>query len=252
MPAVRKLIDFFAAPILDYAAALEAAFPAFKLSSAIVVIAAAAVTWWVYVPIHELLHAYGCIWSGGGVTRLEIDGAYGAAWLQQFFPFVAVGSEYAGQLTGFDTRGSDLIYLATDFLPFVLTIVIGVPLLQSAIGERRPWRAALKLGVAMPIAFAPFISITGDYYEMGSIIVSRLTSTLAGGFDLQRWRSDDLFKLAGELQAGDGTVADALGLSIAFIAGVLLMFATYAAGRLCSSWLLPRRGITTKDTNGAS
>jgi hypothetical protein len=249
---VRKPTDFFAAPILDYTAALEAAFPVFKPSSVIVIVIAAGLTWWVYVPVHELLHAYGCIWSGGEVTRLEIDAAYGAAWLQQFFPFVAVGSEYAGQLTGFDTRGSDLIYLATDFLPFVLTIFIGVPLLQSAIGERRPLRAALELGVAMPIAFAPFISITGDYYEMGSIIVSRLTSILVVGFDLQRWRSDDLFKLAGELQAGDGTLADALGLSIAFVVGAVLTFATYAAGSLCSRWLRTRGSVATKDTNSAS
>jgi len=240
MRAVRKLSDCFTAPILDYTAALEAAFPVFKPSSMIVIIVAAGVTWWVYVPIHELLHAYGCLWTGGEVTRLEIDAAYGAAWLQQCFPFVAVGSEYAGQLTGFDTRGSDLTYLATDFLPFVLTILIGVPLLRSAIGDKRPLRAALKLGVAMPIAFAPFISITGDYYEMGSIVVSRVTSVFIAGFDVERWRSDDLFKLAGELEAGDGTLADALGLSIAFVVGVVLMFATYAAGSLWARWLRAR------------
>lgn len=240
MRAVRKLSDFFAAPVLDYTAALEAAFPIFKPSSVIVIIIAAGLTWWVYVPIHELLHAYGCIWSGGEVTRLEIDAAYGAAWLQQFFPFVAVGSEYAGQLTGFDTRGSDLTYLATDFLPFVLTILIGVPLLRSAIGDKRPLRAALKLGVAMPIAFAPFISITGDYYEMGSIIVSRATSLFVSGFDLQRWRSDDLFKLAGELQEGNGTLNDAFGLSAAFVVGAGLMFGTYAVGRVWLSVIVRR------------
>lgn len=239
---MRKLVDFMAAPLTDYVAALEAAFPSLRLSSAAAVLIMAIVTWWIYVPIHELLHAYGCIWTGGEVTRLEIDAAYGAAWLQQIFPFVAVGSEYAGQLTGFDTRGNDLIYLATDFLPFTLTILIGVPLLQSAARERqRPLRAAFKLGVAMPIAFAPFMSITGDYYEMGSILVSRVASWFVAEFDVERWRSDDVFKLAGELMGAGGTLFDAAGVSAAFVVGFVLMFVTYAAGTWWAGTILRRR-----------
>lgn len=239
---MRQVVAFLSAPLTDYVAALEAAFPSMRLSSAAAVLIMAVVTWWIYVPIHELLHAHGCLWTGGEVTRLEIDAAYGAAWLQKIFPFVAVGSEYAGQLTGFDTRGSDLTYLATDFLPFALTILIGVPLLRSAAREReRPLRAALMLGAAMPIAFAPFISITGDYYEMGSILVSRVASWLFAGFDLKRWRSDDLFKLAEELMSSDGTLFDAAGLAAAFAVGSALMFVTYAAGTWWPGIVLRRR-----------
>lgn len=228
---MSKLVGLLAAPVNDYVAALEAAFPALRPSTVATVFIAATASWWVYVPVHELLHALGCLWAGGEVTRLEIDAVYGAAWLQQFFPFVAVGSEYAGQLTGFDTRGSDRVYLATDFLPFVLTILIGVPLLRSAGREEdRPLRAAVKLGIAMPIAYAPFISITGDYYEMGSILVSRVARWVIADFEVERWRSDDLFRLAAERIGGDGTPLDALGLSAAFAVGVVLIFLTYAAG----------------------
>lgn len=238
---MRRIVDLLIAPLQDYTAALEAVFPAFRLSSALAIVAGFAVSWWIYVPIHELLHAYGCILAGGEVTRLEISPEYGAAWLQQFFPFIAVGSDYAGQLTGFDTRGSDLIYLATDFLPFVLTIVLGIPLLRSVAEHRgSPLPAAIKLGIAMPIAYAPFISITGDYYEMGSIVVSRITSRLIAGFDVERWRSDDLFKLAGELSAGDGTAFDAFGLGLSFTAGVVLIYLTYAAGIACARVLVRR------------
>ena len=33
--------------------------------------------WWLYVPVHELLHALACLAAGGEVTRLEIDPLYG-------------------------------------------------------------------------------------------------------------------------------------------------------------------------------
>lgn len=239
---MRRLLDLLAAPIVDYTTALEAVFPAFRPALAAVIVVGFALSWWIYVPIHELLHAYGCILSGGEVTRLEISPEYGAALLQKVFPFVAVGSDYAGQLTGFDTHGNDLIYLATDFLPFVLTILIGVPLLRAAARDReRPLAAAIKLGVAMPIAYAPFISITGDYFEMGSVIVSRLTSWFVAGFDIERWRSDDLFKLAGELSNGDGTSFDAFGLTLSFLVGVVLIYATWAAGIACSRMIWNHR-----------
>jgi hypothetical protein len=235
---MRRLVDLLVAPLQDYTAALEAAFPRFLPTSALAIVGGFAVSWWIYVPIHELLHAYGCILTGGEVTRLEISPEYGAAWLQTIFPFVAVGSDYAGQLTGFDTHGNDAIYLATDFLPFVLTILIGVPLLRSAGREQeRPLRAAVKLGVAMPVAYAPFISITGDYYEMGSILVSRVASWWVAGVPVERWRSDDLFKLAGELSAGDGAAFDVVGLAVAFVVGVVLIYVTYAAGIVCAQFL---------------
>ncbi|MDP9122753.1 MAG: hypothetical protein M3O15_15515, partial [Acidobacteriota bacterium] len=84
--------------------------------------------WWTYVPLHELLHAAACRAAGGTVTRLEIDPLYGGALLARVLPFVAAGRSgpYAGRLSGFDTHGSDLTYLATDLGPFILALLPGV------------------------------------------------------------------------------------------------------------------------------
>lgn len=161
--------------------------------------------WWIDVLTHELLHALGCWATGGEVTRLEIDGIYGAALLHRLFPFVAVGSAYAGQLTGFDTHGSDLVYLATDFTPFLLTVLVGVPLLQAV--ARAKWSPAWRavgLGIAAPVAYAPFMSLGADYYEMGSVLVTRAATFVNPVLDAKRWRSDDLVKLATQDLPGEG------------------------------------------------
>jgi hypothetical protein len=171
--------------------------------------------------------------GGGSVSELDIDPLYGAALLQRVFPYVHVGSDYAGQLRGFDTHGNDVTYLLTDFLPFVATILIGVPLLRAAgRAVQTPMAQALLFGIALPIALAPFISLTGDYYEMGSIIVSRAATSLVPSVDPARWRSDDLFKLAGDLfgTGGGGTPADGLALALSFAVGTVLAFLTYALG----------------------
>lgn len=224
-----------ALPVRDYLAALTTCLRTVRLPSVLVIAVTAVACWWIYVPIHELLHAFGCWVTGGDVTRLEIDALYGAALLQRVFPFVAVGSAYAGQLTGFDTHGNDLTYLATDFVPFLLTVLIGVPLLHAAARDRhRPLRASIMLGAALPIAYAPFVSITGDYYEMGSIIVSRIVTLGDPSFPVARWRSDDLFKLVGELfpAGAPAGVGDAAGVAAALLLGVALAFATYGLGAL--------------------
>jgi hypothetical protein len=189
-------------------------------------------SWWIYVPIHELLHVAGCLLGGGEVTRLEIDPIYGAALLQRVFPFVTVGSDYAGQLTGFDTHGSDLTYLLTDFLPFALTIWVGVPLLRRASRARPGWRAAAMTGAALPIAFAPFISLPGDYYEMGSIVISRLFSDAGWSVGADRWRGDDVFKQIDTLFSS-GTpfgAVDVIGVAASVCLAIVLAFATYAIG----------------------
>lgn len=223
-------------PLADYLDALDMCLRPFHAGRFVLLVLAFGLSWWVYVPIHELLHAAGCVLGGGDVTRLEIHPLYGAALLRRLFPFVAVGSDYAGRLTEFDTHGSDFTYLLTDILPFSLTILLGVPLLRSAAKEGgRPSQAAIRLGFAMPIAYAPFIALAGDYYEMGSIIVTRAVAWWQPDFPLPRWRSDDLFKLVNELlhSAPPPSLTDAAGLSGGFAVGVALAFATYAAG----SWL---------------
>ncbi len=224
------------APLDDYLDALEAILPAADWKTAFVVALSAILSWWIYVPLHELAHAFGCLAGGGTVTRLEIDPIYGAALLQEVFPFVAVGSEYAGQLTGFDTGGSDVTYLATDFAPFLMTIFVGVPMLKRVPEVLSPRRAAMLLGAAVPVAFAPAISLPGDYYEMGSIVVSRILHGFAS-VPIERWRGDDIILLAHQLASADGTIVDALGVGLGFCLGMLLAALTYSAGRLVSTAL---------------
>ena len=231
---VRPLLRVLLLPLDDYRAALRVCLGRPRAHAVALTGAAFVLSWWVYVPVHELCHALGCVLAGGAVTRLEIDPLYGATLLQRVFPFVAVGSAYAGQLTGFDTHGNDLTYLATDFCPFLLTLLVGIPVLRS-IRPRpaRPLLACVKFGAALPVAFAPFISITGDYYEMGSILVSRFVALWSPSFPLQRWRSDDFFKLADHvLRAPGASLGDVAGVSASLLLGIALVFATYWVGTL--------------------
>jgi hypothetical protein len=224
---VTRLVRIVARPFADWLDALESCLRGGRWSLALIVVSLL-LAWWLYVPLHELGHAGGCLLAGGQVTRLEISEIYGATWLARVFPFVTVGSEYAGRLSGFDTRGSDLVYLVTCAAPFVLTVLVGVPLLH-AVPRVRGWWGGVVLGAAIPMAFAPFVSLPGDYYEMGSILVSRAMAAAVPGFAIDRWRGDDLVKLAGTL-APDGRVADALGLAVSLLVGATLALATYWAG----------------------
>lgn len=222
-------------PFEDFLSGLDRAIASSAPVNLALMIVIFAATWWIYVPVHELCHAFGCILGGGTVTELEISPKYGGALLEKIFPFVSSGSEYAGQLTGFDTGGNDLIYLLTDFLPFLLTVFVGVPLLRSA-SRATPLGAGVRLGISLPIAFAPFISFSGDYYEMGSIIVSRIAALFSPSLDINRFRSDDVFKLSDELffsgsQYGAGDIA---GVLLSFILGIVLIYVTYYLGVLFS------------------
>ncbi len=225
-------------PFEDFFSGLDAALKTVSAVNIGVIFILFALTWWVYVPIHELAHALGCIIGGGSVSRLEISPLYGGGVLENIFPFVYSGSDYAGQLTGFDTNGSDATYMLTVFLPFLLTIFLGVPLLRSAAGSS-PLAAAVKLGIALPIAFAPFISFSGDYYEMGSIVVSRVAELFSVSADSTAWRSDDVFKLGEDLffSGKPYSAADVLGVACSFVLGVAFIYATYLLGVLWSNAL---------------
>ena len=186
--------------------------------------------WWVYVPVHELLHAAACLAAGGEVRRLEIAPLYGGAVLARLLPFVAPGGEYAGRLAGFDTHGSDLVYLATDLGPFLLTLVPGVWWLRRAARGRR----ACAFGAALPVALAPLLSLSGDAYEIGAILVTRLPPW-AGPAARGLLRGDDLWR---RLRA----IADAaarppspmwqlwLGAALAAATGLAWALLTYGAG----------------------
>lgn len=228
----------FHQPFVDLLACIEgvAADPRPYRALALVALAMLA-TWFVYTPVHELLHVAGCVATGGTVQELEIQPIYGGGLLAQVFPFVVSGGEYAGRLSGFDTGGSDWVYLSTDFAPYLLTVLLGVPLLCLAARRSRP----MLLGAAAVLALAPFYSIPGDYFEMGSILTTRLASWLAPGHALafEGLRSDDVFALIGDVIArpaerglGEGETAMALVvIAIATALGILLAFLTYALGR---------------------
>ncbi len=127
--------------------------------------------WWIYVPAHELLHAFGCWAAGGEVSRLEIDPLYGADALARIFPFVSPGGAYAGRLSGFDTRGSDWIYWLTDLAPFALALFPGFWWLRKAARAGRAGRSSAR---RCPRPCAPLLSLSGDAYEMGSLAVVHL------------------------------------------------------------------------------
>jgi hypothetical protein len=239
MALIKGIKTILALPFEDFFSGLESCLSRFSPFYIAALIISFLVSWWIYVPLHELGHALGCILGGGTVSELEISPMYGAAFLKEIFPFVSVGSEYAGQLTGFDTKESDLIYLLTDFFPFLLTIFIGVPLLRSAAGSKPLW-AAIKLGLGLPIAFAPFISFSGDYYEMGSIMISKIANMISPAIEITRWRSDDVFKLAGELffNGNPYEIRDVVGVSVSFLLGIVLIYITYMLGVLWSSLIL--------------
>lgn len=198
--------------------------------------------WWVYVPLHELLHAAACRAAGGEVTRLEIDRIYGGDLLARAFPFVVPASRYAGRLSGFDTHNSDLIYLATDLGPFLLTLFPGVWALRRAAAAKQE----ILFGAALPFALAPFLSLGGDAYEIGSILVTHLppwAAPAARGL----LRGDDLGKKLGELASLPGVPWG--GALLAVLLGALWAFGTYAlAGAVARALGQPPSSGTIRTT----
>lgn len=218
------------------------------------------VVWFVYVPVHELLHAAGCVIAGGTVTELQIAPQYGGTLLARWVPFVVSGGDYAGRLSGFDTKGSDLIYLATDFMPYLLTVLFGVPILRACMQRWRP----VLFGVGIVVGLAPFYNLIGDYYEMGSVITTRTVTILGSNEEGQEVsdeseqlnmsadrriafagiRSDDIFRLIGDvctrpeilgLNGPAAITAAATLITVSILVGVVLALATYALGHRFAS-----------------
>jgi len=119
------------------------------------------------------------------------------------------------------TGGSDAVYLATALGPFVLTLLPGVWALRRAARAARPF----LVGLALPCALAPFLSLTGDAYEIGSILVTRLAPWRAASPLL---RGDDVLRVAAGLAGGRASLW--MGLAAASLVGVLWAFAIYGLG----------------------
>ena len=101
----------------------------------------------------------------------------------------------------------------------------------------------MQFGAALPVAFAPFISLLGDYYEMGSILVSRVAVIIHPPLPLGRWRSDDLLQRIDDLTVSpDGLwIVDGIGMASGVVVGTLLAFGTYWLGVKWSDTLRHRR-----------
>jgi hypothetical protein len=229
---VALLRRLFRLPLDDAARSMEAiARRRSPVAALVPVVAAIAISWIVYVPVHELLHALGCAATGGGVSELQLQAVYGGAVLARVFDFVVVGGQYAGRLSGFDTHGSDLVYLATVLTPYLLSVFPGVSLLHLAARRAGPW----LFGVAVVLALAPLYNIPGDYFEAGSILSTRVATGLGAGSgnpSFAELRSDDVLALIGSLAAGDveAGLAGWVIVAISLVLSTLLAFLTYALG----------------------
>lgn len=190
----------------------------------------AAAGWWIYVPAHELLHAAGCLICGGEVSRLEIQPMYGGRVLSRVFSFVVAESSYAGRLSGFDTHGSDWAYGLLVYFPYLLTL-FGFMGLEAASRMRNGFLFALVL----PVSFAPIVSLTGDFLELGSLLMFQLWP---GASDAHRHLiSDDLFLLVERM--GSAGVPSGAG-AVLFVALSLFLGTAMAWGTVMISDALGR------------
>lgn len=197
--------------------------------------------WWLYVPVHELLHAAGCAAAGGTVGELQISPLYGGGLLARWLPWITAGGDYAGRLSGFDTGGSDAVYLATVAAPYLLTVFPGVWALRRTARRTVKRGGALLFGAALPVAFAPFVSLTGDAYEAGSILVTRLPPWLDRA---ELLRGDDLGRVAHAVAAAGGGVSSWTGMMLGFALGLIAAFGTYGLGSLLAGPPVSADGAT--------
>jgi hypothetical protein len=239
---VRILWEPWRATAREFVGALDAVLNAGtnRVRAFVLVLAATLTAWFLYVPAHELLHALGCIAAGGSVQELQIQPLYGGALLERVFPFVVAGGDYAGRLTGFDTGGSDLVHFVTVLAPFLLTVAVAVPLLRLA----RRTGGAVPLGAGLVLAVAPLVSLAGDGYEMGSLVVGALLQVLGappGG--VQALRHDDLFALLAEfpVRFPDRRPAWSAAVVVSAAMGVLLCGLLLEASHRWADFLAARR-----------
>ena len=170
------------------------------LTRLVLVVLLAGIAWWIYVPLHELAHAGACVSCGGEVRRMTLAPVYGGTLAARHFDWIDDDTPYAGQLADF-TPGSDGCYLWLVLAPFVVT-PLARPLLRRSSRRVGP----LFFAAGSVLAIMPLVSVTGDFYEAASLVVTRLSgSAVPGALSL---RSDDLPALLGRLAAqGAGTTA---------------------------------------------
>lgn len=206
------------------------------------------VLWGFYLPLHEMFHALGCLIGGGEVWEIELSVWSGGGILGSVFPLFKPVSSFGGRLSGYSTGGSDWVYLLTDIFPYFPTMVFGTYLLRRGSSPPRP--PVLALG--MILALAPFISLPGDYYEMGSILVSDLARWILSADGTGDWvksidliRSDDIISLSSQIlqknvepaSAGRGTAF--LLVFFSLCVGIWLAGGTFWMSERSASWISP-------------
>ena len=174
-------------------------------------------SWWLYVPIHELMHVAGCIIMGGEVNELAIDPMYGGKLLSNIFPFVVSESDYAGQLTDFTTPNK-YAYFIVDMFPYLLSLP-AVLLIKLATKHRHIWLFSL----GFLLMFVPLTQMFGDFYEATSLGVGELMSMINPELNPQLIVSDDMFKLLASLNENSTTSSLVyFCVILSFILGIVL------------------------------
>ena len=175
------------------------------------------VSFWIYVPIHELMHAFATFLVGGEVRELAIDATYGGVFFAKIFPFVVSESEYAGQLTDFTTPNK-FAYFIVDMFPYLLSLP-GVLLIRLAAKYKRLW--LFSLGFLLMLV--PITQIFGDFYEAASLGAGELMAMVNPSLNPQSILSDDMFKLVKSLYTNQGTnILAYVFVALSFILGLIL------------------------------
>ena len=120
----------------------------------------------------------------------------------------------------------------------------------------------MLFGAGIVVGLAPFYNLFGDYYEMGSVIVTHIATIITGGGDEIAFvgiRADDIFKLmetffTSPSELGlEGPGAIAAGACLAIISEIIavaLAFLTYALGTVVANILLGRTTPPRPDLAG--
>ncbi|MBN1878526.1 hypothetical protein JW823_00270 [bacterium] len=228
-----------------------------RLKSLAILVSSIGLTWFIYVPIHELLHVGGCVITGGTVSELILGREYGADLLRHIFPFITpITTQYAGRVTGFQPNG-DIGYLVTVFAPFILTVFPGVWFIGKALQTAKIW----FWGPGIVMGLASFYNLTGDFFEIGTIFSTRLLDFVSLGFSSEvipsfwELRSDDVFRLFSEI----ASAPDAYGMNhftgmsivtatilIGFFLAVVCSGLTYRLGRRFAGIPMIQKSVTEK------
>ncbi|MDP3939367.1 MAG: hypothetical protein Q8R92_14695 [Deltaproteobacteria bacterium] len=200
---------------------------------------AVAIMWWLYVPLHELAHAGGCVSCGGEVRRMTLAPAYGGSIAARHFAWIDDDTPYAGQLADFTTGNSDLCYLWLVLAPYLAT-----PLARPLFRRAGRGGAPIAFAAGAILASAPLVSIPGDFYEAASIVVTRVAASALPNVDALR--SDDLPALVTRLASpGAGTTP----ADWALVAGAALLGALAALA--LTTFAIPAPDVAHRENESA-